>query len=334
LLSIRTLRPGPTEDLTDLADLKLLIGPTRAITVRSGTVAAVDELRQNLSSDRSLVTAVDLLGFMVSGMTNRMEPIIYELTQDIDAVEDALLDGGSVPQSQTLSKLRRRIFCTRRQVNSSQQVLAPMTTDPALALDADDRETLDRSSKHVTRYLDGLDECRTRVQMLEDQIEAQRSETMTRSSFNLTVVATVFLPLTFITGLLGMNVAGIPDQHNPYGFWLVTGLSVIISLLAWLLLRRRMQDHYHDQASTGKGKPRRLAETSIPNGAGLTAAFKLGRGSLANTLTACPPPKADVKTSQRGPKFTNIAPFHPAALLGSMSLHFCLRLYCSFSTWS
>ncbi len=48
LLSIRTLRSDPTEDLTDLADLKLLIGPTSAITVGSGTVAAVDELRQNL----------------------------------------------------------------------------------------------------------------------------------------------------------------------------------------------------------------------------------------------------------------------------------------------
>ena len=149
---------------------------------------------------------------MVSGMTKRMEAVIYDLTQDIDDVEDAMLDGGSVPPPQTLSELRRRIFRTRRQVNFTQQVLAPMTTDPALALDASDRKTLVRSSNHVTRYLEGLEECRTRVQMLEDQIEAQRSATMTRSSLNLSIVATVFLPLTFITGLLGMNVAGIPDQ--------------------------------------------------------------------------------------------------------------------------
>ena len=277
LLSIRTLRPGPTEDLTDLADLKLLIGPIRAITVRSGTVAVVDELRQNLSSDRSLVTAMDLLGFMVSGMTNRMEPVISDLTQDIDDVEDALLDGGSVPHPQTLSEFRRRIFRTRRQVNSTQQVLAPMTTDPALSLDADDRETLVRASQHVTQHLNGLEEYRTRVQMLEDQVEAQRSETMTHSSLNLTIVATVFLPLTFITGLLGMNVAGIPDQHNPYGFWLVTGLSVIISLLAWLLLRRQVYDRYLDKAGTDKKKPGRLPETSLSDGAGLTSASKESR---------------------------------------------------------
>lgn len=64
---------------------------------------------------------------------------------------------------------------------------------------------------------------------------------MTRSSLDLTIVATVFLPLTFITGLLGMNVAGIPDSHDPWGFWIVTGLSIPVALLAWLLLRRRMR---------------------------------------------------------------------------------------------
>lgn len=202
--------------------MKLLIGSTRVVTVRSGALVAVDELRRHLLSDRTLVTAVDLLGFLVSAMTNRMEVVIYDLTQDIDDVEDALLGGGSVPPPQTLSELRRRIFRTRRQVNGTQQVLAPMTTDPALALDAEDRATLDRASNHVARYLVGLDECRTRVQMLEDQIDAQRADTMTRSSLNLTIVATVFLPLSFITGLLGMNVGGIPDEHNPLGFWLLS----------------------------------------------------------------------------------------------------------------
>jgi zinc transporter len=218
----------------------------------------VDQLRQNLPSNKSLVTAVDLLGFMVTGMTNRMEPVISNLIQDIDDVEDAMLDGGLVPPQQTLSEFQRRIFRTRRQVNYTQQVLDPMTTDPTLALDADDRETLVRASIHVSRYLQRLDECRTRVQTLGNQIEEQRSEIMTRSSLNLTIVATVFLPLSFTTGLLGMNVAGIPDQHNPYGFWLVTGLSVILSMLAWLLLHRQTYGRYPDQASTGKKKPGRL----------------------------------------------------------------------------
>jgi zinc transporter len=273
LLSMRTLGPGPEQNLTDLGDLKMLIGTTRAITLRSGKVDAVDQLRQNLPTNKSLVTAVDLLGFMVTALTNRMEPLIYDLAQHIDDIEDAMLDDGLVPPQQTLSEVQRRIVRTRRQVYYAQQVLEPMTTDPTLALDADDRETLVRASKHVTRYLQRLDECRTRVQALEGQMEAQRSEIMTRSSLNLTIVATVFLPLTFITGLLGMNVAGIPDQHSPYGFWLVTGLSAIISMLAWLLLRRQTYGRYEDHASTGKKNPVRVPGTTTPAAARVMSAI-------------------------------------------------------------
>jgi Mg2+ and Co2+ transporter CorA len=273
LLSMRTLRPGATNNLTDLADLKLLIGPSRVITLRSGKVAAVEQLRQNLPSNRSLVTAVDLLGFMVTGMTNRMEPVISDLTQSIDDVEDEMLDNGLVPPQQTLSEFQRRIVRTRRQVNYTHQVLDPMMTDPTLALDADDRETLSRASRHVTFYLQRLDECRARVQALGEQIQARRSEIMTRSSHNLTIVATVFLPLTFITGLLGMNVAGIPDQHNPYGFWFVTGLSILISILVWLFLRRKTLGRYPDQAGTGKNKPPRFSGTTASPAAGMTSAL-------------------------------------------------------------
>lgn len=169
-LGLRTMRGGNRDDIGDLTDLKLLIGGNRAVTARFGTVAPVDELRGYLQSGRTLVTAVDLLAFMVSGMTKRLEAVIYDLTKDTDAVEDELLDSETVPSPQILSELRRRIYRTRRHVNSVQQVLAPMATDPALALDADDRDTLMRASNHVTRYLDGLEDCRARVQMLEDQI--------------------------------------------------------------------------------------------------------------------------------------------------------------------
>jgi zinc transporter len=275
LLSVRTLRPGQTEDAGDLAELKLLIGSTRAVTIRSGTLVAVEQLRKHLLSDSTLVTAVDLLGFLVSAMTNRMEGVIYELSQHIDDVEDALLDGNTVPPPHMLSELRRRIFRTRREVNGTQQVLAPMTTDPALALDADDRQTLNRASDHVARYLGSLDECRTRVQMLEDQIEEQRADTMTRSSLNLTIVATVFLPLSFITGLLGMNVGGIPDEHNPLGFWLVTGLSILIAVAAWGWLRRQTYDRYLPQTGVSQKAIDRSTEPCSIHDAGLTPDVKV-----------------------------------------------------------
>ena len=240
-VSLRALQSADGEEVDRLTDLKLLIGKSRAITVRLGQVEAIDELRRYRESGRDLTTPMDLLAFMVSGMTKRMETIIFDLTRDTDATEDAMLDRGADPSPETMTALRRRLFRIRRQLTSVHQVLSPIATDPALALDADDREILARAADHVTRYLASVEDCQARIQMLENHIEAQRATTMTRASLDLTIVATVFLPLTFISGLLGMNVAGIPEEHNPWGFWIVSGLSIFFALLAWAILRRRMR---------------------------------------------------------------------------------------------
>jgi hypothetical protein len=169
----------------------------------------------------------------------------------------------------------------------------------------------------VARSLDGLDECRTRVQLLVDQIDAQRSETMTRSSLNLTIVATVFLPLTFITGLLGMNVAGILDQHNPFGFWLVTGLSLIVSLLAWVVLRLRMQDQYQGPASTGKEKPGRLPE-ALSTASGSASVLEEGSRAPGNQYDALP---ASEERRQDSPGGINVARHHSVSARRVVGVH-------------
>ena len=53
----------------------------------------------------------------------------------------------------------------------------------------------------------------------------------------LTLVATVFLPLSFITGLLGINVAGVPGTHDPFAFWVVVAVLVAVAVGAILLIR-------------------------------------------------------------------------------------------------
>ena len=244
-LGVQALKADNTDDAGDadhLVDLKLLLGKSRVVTVRSGEVKAVEEIRRNLRSGRNLRTPVDLLVFMVAGLTRRMENIIFNISRDTDAIEDQLLDEGSVPSVESIQELQRRIFRTRRLLNSVKLVLAPIATDPVLALDAGDSRTLNNSSDHVAQLIEGLEDCRARIQMLQDQIEAEHSATMSRSSLNLSIVATVFLPLTFVTGLLGMNVSGIPEAHNPWGFWTICIISIVIANIAWLMLHRRMSN--------------------------------------------------------------------------------------------
>lgn len=241
LVSLRALRTDGPNALEDVADFKILVRTGLVVTAHDGDVLAVDELNRQLKGSHALVTAVDLLAFMVAGMTRRLEGLIYGIVQQTDTLEDQWLDDGQTPSTEDMQALRRCIIRARRRLGGVRQVLVPIITDPAVALDADDRATLSRSAEHVSRYIDALEECAARLRLLAEQMEAQQAATMTRASLNLTIVATVFLPLTFMSGLLGMNVAGIPEEHNPFGFWLVSGLSLVVAGLLWVLLRRRMR---------------------------------------------------------------------------------------------
>jgi zinc transporter len=99
----------------------------------------------------------------------------------------------------------------------------------------EERGALDGAVELLTRYLNALEDCRERTALLHDLIEARVSQTMARATYNLTIVVTVFL--SFVTGLLKMNVAGIPEEHTRWGFWIVVGTLIVLAVGSWAWLR-------------------------------------------------------------------------------------------------
>jgi zinc transporter len=93
------------------------------------------------------------------------------------------------------------------------------------------REEADR----VTRYVEDLDAARERAAVTQEELGNRLSEQLNSRMYVLSVVAAIFLPLGFLTGLFGINVGGIPMAENPQGFidivlmlLLITGLQVVL----------------------------------------------------------------------------------------------------------
>ena len=87
------------------------------------------------------------------------------------------------------------------------------------------RETGDR----ITRISEELDSIRDRAAVLQDQLAGRRQEQLNRRLLVLSLVSAFFLPLTFITGLLGMNLAGIPFSHEDWSFSAVVILTIVLA---------------------------------------------------------------------------------------------------------
>jgi zinc transporter len=99
------------------------------------------------------------------------------------------------------------------------------------------RDTADR----LTRITEELDVLRERSIVVQDEMLHRSSQKMEKTMYVLTVVATVMLPLGFLTGLLGINVGGMPGADSVGAFWVVVLLCLVIAIAElWILRRKRL----------------------------------------------------------------------------------------------
>ena len=103
---------------------------------------------------------------------------------------------------------------------------------------AGDRAVLREVADRTTRFVEDLDAARERAAVVQDELNTRLSDQMNRTMYLLTVVATVLLPPSLITGLLGINVGGMPGAEQPWAFWVVIVLLLVLAGVEIVVLRR------------------------------------------------------------------------------------------------
>jgi zinc transporter len=102
-----------------------------------------------------------------------------------------------------------------------------------------DRQRLQQASEEFSVVLRDIAALQERIKLLQDESAARVAEQNNRSLFILTMVTVLALPINLVSGLLGMNVGGVPFNQHPMGFWMVVGLIALITLvIVWFAVRR------------------------------------------------------------------------------------------------
>lgn len=244
LLILRGVNLNPGADPEDMVSLRIWIDEHRVISTRLRRLLAVEDVRQQLAAGKGPVSTGHLVARLAASMTDRMGPVIDNLSDQVAELEDYLIgdDGdGKVNLREVRFKLinfrrlaislRRYIAPQRDALNRLSQLEEPWLND---RVQGRLRETVDR----VTRITEELDEVRERSAVVQDELVNRISHRMERTMYILTVVATVMLPLGLLTGLLGINVDGIPGAKTAWAFWAVCGALVAVAAIEVAVLRR------------------------------------------------------------------------------------------------
>jgi zinc transporter len=241
LVILRGVNMNPGAEPDELISIRMWLEPGRAITVRQHRFQTVRALRQRAQRGEAPATTGLLLTAIAGGLAARLAPVPENLRDLVDEVEDRITADAERPQdARLLAEVRRQAIGLRRYVAPQRETLATLAVDAPEFIERRSRAELREIGERVARLVEDLEEIRDRASVTQDELRARREHRAQRTMYLLTLVAAIFLPLGLLTGLLGVNVGGIPGVDDPWAFWIVTGLLVAMAgVLLWAFRRMR-----------------------------------------------------------------------------------------------
>lgn len=240
LIILRGVNLNPGADPEDMVSIRLWMDAGRVVSLHGKPLRAVAELRRALAEGEQPGNGGELLACLVERLTELMAPVLHDLEEQLDTLEERVLDEPARATRAALIALRRRGIILRRYIAPLRDVLARLALEREGPLEPGTRARLRESWDRVVRYVEDLEALRERAAVAQEELASTLSDRMNRNMYTLSLVATVFLPLGFVTGLLGVNLAGLPGTENPQAFlWLCVALgAVALGVAGFFHLRR------------------------------------------------------------------------------------------------
>lgn len=235
LVVLRGVNTNPGEDPEDMVSVRLWVESDRVISSRRRRLLSIVDISEAIVSGSGPRTPGQLLATLTERLADRIGNFVDSIEERLDAAEDEVGSGDPANFRPRLASLRRQIASVRRFLAPQRDALDRLNRQPVTVLDEEDAHNLRQEADRITRYLEDLDLARERTIVLQEELLSQIAQQQNSRMYVLSVVAAVFLPLTFVTGLLGMNVGGLPGLESPWGFYgsLATMLFAAVALLAF-----------------------------------------------------------------------------------------------------
>lgn len=228
-VTLRGVNHNPGAEPEDMVSLRVWADPKHVVTVRRRPVKAIADIRDVIEKPKSgPKSSGEFVALVVSKITRAIEPYVEEIGDSVDELEDIVLENEEKTVRGRLAETRSVAVQLRRYIAPQRDAINALSMSEIKLFDARTRLSLRDSSDAVTRMIEEIDSARERGMILHEQIMDQRSEEMNRNMLILATATAVFLPLHFLVGLLGINVAGIPGAQNPFAFWIVVAIALSI----------------------------------------------------------------------------------------------------------
>ncbi|MBI3002260.1 MAG: magnesium/cobalt transporter CorA [candidate division NC10 bacterium] len=240
-LVCRGVNHAPGGEEVDTVPLFCFLGDTYLVTLHPFPVRSVgavcDRLRKN---PRLLLEGPDrVLHLLIDHLVDHYFPLLDAIDERLDRVEDEIFREASRDALPLIFRTKKEVLALRRSAAPLRDILGVLANRGIPHVRAGTQLYFRDVHDHTLRIAETLDSYRD---MLTSSLESYLSQVSNRLNDimkRLTIVATILLPLTFITGLFGMNFEELPLTRGPVGFWLVAGGMGLLAVVLALYFKRK-----------------------------------------------------------------------------------------------
>lgn len=203
LVMLRGVNTNPGADPDDMVSIRLWIKEHRVISTRKRRLLSIADLCEAIEHNRGPTSPGDLIVDLADRMVARMAAVVEHIEEEIDPLEDAVVAAEKGQLRYELATVRRQIIGLRRYLAPQREAMGRLLQERGPWLTDTDRSRLREVSDRVIRYLEDLEAARDRAAVVQEEQANRLSEQMNSRMYVLSLVAAVFLPMGFLTGLLG-----------------------------------------------------------------------------------------------------------------------------------
>jgi zinc transporter len=238
LLILRGVNSNENSDPEDMVSTRLWIDEHRIISIQKRNLSAIDDVVKDIQQGHGPENSAEFLVMLTQKLMKTTASEVEIRTIQVDQIEDEVFDHGKVSPPEKISLERRKNIILQRFLRPQKEVLNPANSFPMEWVKSENRAALFETYQGYLKISEDLDLNTERLRVAEDEITKYNHERLNNNMYRLSILSAVFLPLGFLTGLFGINIAGMPGVSAPHAFIVFCTLLLVIFGLQLLVLKR------------------------------------------------------------------------------------------------
>ncbi|MCI0432037.1 MAG: magnesium/cobalt transporter CorA [Gemmatimonadetes bacterium] len=230
---LRMLRYG-NEGTIDEEQLSIILGPDSVLTVQETPGDVLDPVRDRLRAGKGRARRLgnDYLAYAIMDtVVDAYFTVVERLSDRIAALEEEILDDADSTILADLHRIRGDLLLMKRAVWPLRDLFNTMIRDESRLIGKETKIFLRDAHDHAVQVIDTLEALRDVLNGLADLYLSTVSNRMNEVMKVLTVIATIFIPLTFLVGVYGMNFDFMPELGIPWAYPALWGVMVLVAVL-------------------------------------------------------------------------------------------------------